>query len=341
MARRRTFAAMVLVAVAVLSGSGALLAQESTPTPDSITVWIEELDSDDPAARAQAAMSLGNAGASEAVPALLNHLDDPDPTAGYRIAVALGQIADPESIIPLIRFLRQPGGTRQTRAAKALGLMRAGQAVPNLSFLLSSDDSLVVSAAAEALGLIGTSDAFGALANRSRDDLWTSRRQAATQALEKAGEEAVPALLNALEYGKEVQRRNVAELLGYIGDRSSVRGLIYALSDSSPAVRAEAARALGRIGDPTAVSHLRKLWRRENNPTVRRQASLAITHLLTGGGGSSHAGRCVTCGQDDDGPCCAPVNGKHVGAGVCMRRATKFACQGGGKVMPVQRFVQT
>jgi hypothetical protein len=89
--------------------------------------------------------------------------------------------------------------------------------------------------------------------------------------------------LNALEYGKEVQRRNVAELLGYIGDRSSVRGLIYALSDSSPAVRAEAARALGRIGDPTAVSHLRKLWRRENNPTVRRQASLAITHLLTGG----------------------------------------------------------
>jgi HEAT repeat protein len=88
--------------------------------------------------------------------------------------------------------------------------------------------------------------------------------------------------LNALEHGKEVQRRNVAELLGYIGGRDASRGLIYALSDRNAEVRAEAARALGRIGDPAAVLHLRKLWRREDDPTVRRQASLAITQLLTG-----------------------------------------------------------
>jgi HEAT repeat protein len=157
--------------------------------------------------------------------------------------------------------------------------MGAVQAIPALSFALSSDDPLVVGAAAEALGLIGTPDAFARLIVPLRDRQWTPRRKAATQALETAGEAALPSLLWALDNGKDAQRGNAAELLGWIGDPQAVNGLIFVLDDRVSSVRASAAWALGMIGDPVAIPPLEELWARESNSDVKRQAAIAVARL--------------------------------------------------------------
>lgn len=66
--------------------------------------------------------------------------------------------------------------------------------------------------------------------------------------------EAVPALINALENDRDHMRRIVAHALGKIGDRRAVQPLIEVLSNETQplAVQVAVTMSLGRIGDPEA-----------------------------------------------------------------------------------------
>ena len=92
----------------------------------------------------------------------------------------LGRIYDQRIFSRLVRYLYPV----RWNIAKALGLMRAEEAALSLAVLLDDDDPNAASVAAEALALIGTPQAYEMLLLPLRDREWTSRRKAATQALE-------------------------------------------------------------------------------------------------------------------------------------------------------------
>ena len=71
----------------------------------------------------------------------------------------------------------------------------------------------------------------------------------ATPEAQKAVEEYISALIQALSDEDEVVRANAAEALGEIGE-PAVPALIQALSDEDEVVRASAVVVLGEIGEP-------------------------------------------------------------------------------------------
>lgn len=81
-------------------------------------------------------------------------------------------------------------------------------------------------------------------------------RNSAVEVLEGLAGRAVPALLAHLKDDDRDVRKFVVDILGTIGDRSSIPALIDALDDPDPNVSAAAAENLGKIGDLRAVAPL-------------------------------------------------------------------------------------
>src|SRR5688572_13056 len=76
-----------------------------------------------------------------------------------------------------------------------------------------------------------------------------AERDRAARMLEGLGEEAVPALAEALRRGSVVKRMQASHILDRIGKvESAIPALIAALSDENEHVRRNAANALGRAG---------------------------------------------------------------------------------------------
>jgi HEAT repeat protein len=123
-----------------------------------------------------------------------------------------------------------------------------------------------------------------ALHDRDRDVY-----QHAAWGLLHIGKPAVPALIAALQDEQRVIRKDVARILGQIGDSEAVAALIAILQDSSYEVRRAAAEALGQLRDATAVVPLRSLLQDEHE-TVRRSVAeslgqigepIAVTDLIS------------------------------------------------------------
>ncbi len=110
----------------------------------------------------------------------------------------------------------------------------------------------------------------------------TARRQEAQHNLEKAGAEAVPALLVALRSSNPTQRRNAADMLGYIASPLATEGLINALkNDPVPAVRRNAAWALGEIQDARVIQELSQAAVADRSQIVRTAAADSLARIRT------------------------------------------------------------
>ena len=81
-------------------------------------------------------------------------------------------------------------------------------------------------------------------------------RNSAVEALERLESRGVPLLIGRLKDPDHDVRKFVADILGTIGDRSSIPSLVEALRDSDANVSAAAAENLGKIGDPRAAGPL-------------------------------------------------------------------------------------
>jgi hypothetical protein len=112
--------------------------------------------------------------------------------------------------------------------------------------------------AAEALGKLGSEQAVSALISAvQHSDFWV--RRSAAEALGKLGsEQAVSALISAVQHSDSDVRGKVAEALGKLGSEQAVSVLIPALQDSDSGVRRNAAEALGKIGYPEVLLDLIK-----------------------------------------------------------------------------------
>ena len=84
--------------------------------------------------------------------------------------------------------------------------------------------------------------------------------------------------IHDLEYGIPVKRKQAAEVLGELGDKSAVPYLIKATKDESPEVRCASCEALGKLGDRGAIEPLKEVLKDES-PEVRCAAAEALGFL--------------------------------------------------------------
>jgi HEAT repeat protein len=137
--------------------------------PESITHLIDDLQSEDEFARAQAAFALsmlgepaveplisqlshadrdvrmraawalGVIGEGRALNQLFHGLTDPDPRVAQRAATALGKIGDPRAFHPLLTALHHPAPDVRYAVCNALGHLHVADATAALEDLASTD----------------------------------------------------------------------------------------------------------------------------------------------------------------------------------------------------------
>ena len=143
--------------------------------------------------------------------------EDPDPDVRWRALAALRIVATPQAITAISAALSDPDEGIRAGTAVALGELRAVESAPALIECLADASPLV--------------------ANR------------ATEALERIGEEAVPALCAALTDGRDAVRIHTAKALAAIRSPQSVAPLCQAyLHDPNYLVQHYASEALAAMG---------------------------------------------------------------------------------------------
>ena len=126
--------------------------------PESITHLIDDLQSEDEFARAQAAFALSMLG-EPAVDPLISQLSHADRDVRMRAAWALGVIGQP-ALRPLLDLAEGENFTLRVEAIRVLGVIGEGRALNQLFHGLADPDPRVAQRAATALGKIGDPRAF-------------------------------------------------------------------------------------------------------------------------------------------------------------------------------------
>lgn len=118
--------------------------------------------------------------------------------------------------------------------------------------------------------------------NQLKQEPLTVARHDAQRNLETAGELAVPQLLVALRSTNPTQRRNAADVLGYIASPQATDALRLTLrSDPVPAVRRNAAFALGEMLDARTINDLQKTAVADTSASVRGAAADSLARVRT------------------------------------------------------------
>lgn len=121
----------------------------------------------------------------------------------------------------------------------------------------------------------------GWVSNLNNDKL-TADRQEAQRNLEAMGEAAVPQLIVALRSDNSAQRRNAADVLGYIASPGATEALRTSMNgDPVPAVRRNAAWALGEIKAANAINDLQQASITDRSQIVRGAAADSLARIRT------------------------------------------------------------
>jgi len=108
----------------------------------------------------------------------------------------------------------------------------------------------------------------------------TAERQKAQEQLEKAGAEAVPALMTALRSNNVNTRRNAADVLGYIASPAATQALQETLTtDPAADVRANAAWALGETKNGASWQTLERASVLDTSSHVRQDATDSLARI--------------------------------------------------------------
>lgn len=219
--------------------------REQIPSDISPTIKaaIEDLYSDSPITRGNAALRLGAMGkrAVLALPFLIALLNDRTQLRWQ-----------PQSAG---RYLTSPGAL----AHEAIVKIGYAAVAPMIVLLQTNPDNRLRFAAAGALGQIGDSRAFEALLRAFSSDNYEPVRGAAAEALGSLNDaRAVDPLVQALSQNDYWVRDGAIRALGNMRVTTAVEPLTRIVADvRSPCnLAGEAARALGKIGDARAVGRL-------------------------------------------------------------------------------------
>ncbi len=251
-----------------------------TPTDQEL---IEQLASDDPLLRRDAARELGERRTASAVPALIAALsrpmdverdtdttDHPEHTSRAAAAVALGLIGDPSAASALLDVI-DDGFNLGTAASTALGRLKPPP-IDRLVEATRDTGAYRRARAVAALGEIGDRSAFDAMVVLL-DDSDDVVSRAAASAFEKMRDpRAVGPLVRLLESANRSSfvRGYAAMTLGALKDPVSVEPLLAALDSDEVLLRRSAARALCRIDDERSRDRLAAIAADDPDRTIRQ-----------------------------------------------------------------------
>jgi HEAT repeat protein len=228
----------------------ALAAAAACAAESTVSDLIGGLKSPDETTRLQAIDELGSQGteAAEAVAPLVALLKDPSPTVRAHAAGALGQIGAPAkpAASALVDLLADSDATVRRQAIRALGAIHPGPQVTVPLFV------------------------------KLMDDADPGVRMRVLQTVAEVGQQAVPALIEALKNEKAAYWACL--VLRDIGPaaREAVPALTGKLQDSRPEIRREAVLALSAIGDAAAVAQIATLL---DDAHCRTAATFALGRL--------------------------------------------------------------
>ena len=244
--RRMTLVGWV-VGLQICAGAASSRANAAETASPEVRALIAQLSTNDPAARANAAVALGSMGAraSAAVPALLNLVDDNRAVgeliaSGFAVRTyvgvlaceALGRIGDKRAVMPLCNFMRQRQGV-------------GGR----------DDRWLNRQAATKALGQLGDPSAVEFLLQEAADTGTLASSREAGDSIVQIGPGAVPVLAKAASSGTRAKKLQAAEFLGRLGE-PAVKPLIDLLKKADAKDAVLFASALAKTGHPDAAQAL-------------------------------------------------------------------------------------
>jgi hypothetical protein len=245
----------------------------------AIDLLLRSLHRRAPWRRALAARTLGQAGAEEAVPALIEHLSDHSRYVREAAVRALGRIGDERALPPLSELFLHPGRAGAGiiyEALLALGeaavpVFRGGLSSPlefvrltscfgiaaavepdearaELEGMLADPAGEVRAAACETLGRIPGATAPEALEQATRDEVPSVRRAAVSALAAYDDPRSLPFLLAALDDPDRDVALRAGESLVRLGRLPNAGGYARAAIDRTEAWPLETARVLDSLG---------------------------------------------------------------------------------------------
>jgi HEAT repeat protein len=250
------------------------------PLPaDEVTRLTKALDHYDPAIRTGAARVIGRLKIAEAGDVLIKAINDSQPDVRYAAMRALGAIRDARAAGALTEQLAYyKKGEGAWSALEALGRIGAPASVPIFTERLQDKDPYIRRAAAEGLGRAGDAASIDALERNATIDESPMVRIATAFALQKLGRNYAARLIDMMASSKvqaqgqeylvelgpamvativpRIQEPGLAlrealiDVLGAIGDASTLPVLQAAAKDPDASIAAAAKRAAARIQAP-------------------------------------------------------------------------------------------
>ncbi len=248
------------------------LASIADPRTESVLIKALRSPEEDPDARAQAALGLGQMATRDALRALRAGLEDPNLIVADACAAGF-QRAGTKALTTLQDALQSANAVVRRRAVLALGALNDTQAVTMLQRALNDADPTVRRAATDALGTTGHPNAIPALISAlAHPDGGVARN--ASRSLVKIGAPAIPALIAQLRSSNPTVAYLAAHALSQIPEAEPA--LLKAAED--PATQRYALVAL-KERTAYAAKPLFERAARSDDPVLRQIAESALQQL--------------------------------------------------------------
>lgn len=241
--------------------------------------------------REEAAKTLGDLEAVEAVPALAAALKDPDADVRWDAAYSLFQIAPKatDAIPQLKEALKDTSGHVRLNAVAALEKMDVPkqEMIPSMRELLKDPDAKIRVDAADALITmeVPLKELLPALSNGLKDSN-PKVAEAASESLARMNDfpkEALPVLMDAVKNANPKVRENALACVGKMGMLAdqAVPVVVQALKDADGSVRGKAVDALEAIGPGAkrAIPALSDVIQHDPDASTRKYAVRALTRI--------------------------------------------------------------
>ena len=233
------------------------------------------------APRKNAAVYLGDRGATEAIPNLLNAMKDPEYVVQEAAAEALTKVGDEALFEPLIENLSSSRFHVREYSAYVLGHLAKGKdhreildVVHALESLAKDESNLVRDQVYNALLEIGASSCRGIFIEGMKDKDPAVRRHSANALGKLQGSEAEDALVAAYEIElNQETKQAISTALGTFGSEKALQALVSTMYKEPPAERAKITTKLADSGSQEAVDILCNLIESDTSPVVRARAA--------------------------------------------------------------------
>lgn len=247
-------------------------------TGDEGALLVKALDHYDPTVRAAAARVVGRLGAEKAGDALVIAMNDSNAQVRFAAMRALGETREVGAVKALTEQFQFHGkGEGAWSALDALARIADPSSAELFKSQLANKDPYLRRASAEGLGRVGDRSEIETLVTMASNDESEMVRAASAFALQKFGENYLSRLVDFMDSDKMAPQ--VQAYLFELGTPAAA-GLVPRLLEPDEGIRRHVAEVLGGIGDQSTVAGLTPLLK-DRDKSVQKAAKLAIERINT------------------------------------------------------------